>query len=365
MTGPIIRFTRHGRIARLIRFVPIGVVLLLAAAGCGHDKTAPGHPHVTTPLAPVCVEPWTYDTKTARRVVTPHYVIYTTIEDREFLTRVGHVMEGAFAEYRQLTGDLPAGGEPMVCYLFLTRDQWAQFTRHSTGPDAAIYLHINRGGYTVGDWYVAYFIGDVGTFSVAAHEGFHQYAARHFRNRIPPFLEEGIACMFEDIRWDGTAPWWDMQVNSGRFSSLRTAIDQKRLFTLKQLSMIHAGQVVNGPPGRIAAFYGQSWAFTRFLCDGEGGRYRRGLQRMMADAAAGRLFAASPADSRPAGAAWDPRSAPAQLEHYFGDDITTLDHRFQAYVSHLVNREIRTEDNSLSLLTDDSFAHSGSAGVSQ
>ena len=74
----------------------------------------------------------------------------------------------------------------MACYLFQTRDEWAAFTRTRTGADAAIYLQINRGGYTVRDWYVAYFIGDLGTYSVAAHEGFHQYVARHFRSRLPP-----------------------------------------------------------------------------------------------------------------------------------------------------------------------------------
>lgn len=328
---------------------PLGVVailiLCLGMVGCAHDAgNSSGSSASDAALPPVDVQPWTYDGKPANQVQTSHYVIYTTIFDRDLLERVGHVMEGAYAEYNRFAPCSPHSDEPMTCYLFLTRDQWAQFTRHYTGSDASIYLHINRGGYTVHDWYVAYFMGDSGTFSVAAHEGFHQYAARNFKNRIPPFLEEGISCMFEDVRWNGKSPYWTLDVNHGRLSSLRTAIEQKQLFSLNQLAMTHAGQIVNGPPGRIAAFYGQSWAFARFAWDAEDGKYRQGLQQMLSDAAAGKLFAATP--SRPGAFSWDPKSAPLQLEHYFGEDIATLDHHFRAYMSGLVNRQIEEEGNS-------------------
>ncbi len=318
------------------------LILCLGVAGCAHN--AGNSSGSDTALPPVQIQPWTYEGKPAIQVQTAHYAIYTTIPDHELLERVGHVMEGAFAEYNRFAPASPRSDEPMTCYLFLTRDQWAQFTRHYTGSDAAIYLHINRGGYTIHDWYVAYFMGDNGTFSVAAHEGFHQYASRNFRNRIPPFLEEGIACMFEDVRWNGKSPYWSLEVNVGRLSSLRTAIDQKRLFTLDTLATTHAGQIVNGPPGRIAAFYGQSWAFARFCWDAENGKYRHGLQEMLSDAAAGKLFAAT--RLRPGVFVWDPKSAPPQLEHYFGEDIATLDNHFRAYMSGLVNRQIEEENNS-------------------
>ena len=80
---------------------------------------------------------------------------------------------------------------------------------------------------------MAYFIGDLGTYSVAAHEGLHQFLARHFKSRPPPFLEEGMACMFEDVKWDGDLPRWDLLVQpdpAGR--PAKTLAAQARLFPL-------------------------------------------------------------------------------------------------------------------------------------
>lgn len=330
---------------RALLGVIASLILCGGIAGCAHDTgNSSDSSGSDAALPPLDIQPWIYDGKPAVQVQTSHYVIYTTISDRELLDKVGHVMERAYAEYSRFAPASPRSDAPMTCYLFLTRDQWAQFTRHYTGSDAAVYLHINRGGYTIHDWYVAYFMGDVGTFSVAAHEGFHQYASRNFKNRIPPFLEEGIACMFEDVRWKGNTPYWSLDINVGRLSSLRTAIDQRRLFPLDQLAMTHAGQIVNGPPGRIAAFYGQSWAFARFCREAEKGKYRQGLQDMLSDAAAGKLFAAT--RLRPGVFVWDPKSAPSQLEHYFREDIATLDRHFRAYMSGLVNRQVAEENNS-------------------
>ena len=171
------------------------ILLCLFTPGCAIHH-APRESAVN--LSPVKVEHWTFDGEPGRRVTTPHYVVYATVTNDDFLESIGQLMEGALAEYRRLAPDVLESDQPMECYLFATRPQWAKFTREKTGEDAAVYLQINRGGYTVRDWFVAYFLGDVGTFCVAAHEGFHQYAARHFKARIPPFLEEGIACLFED-----------------------------------------------------------------------------------------------------------------------------------------------------------------------
>ena len=139
------------------------------------------------------------------------------------------VMEGALAQYQRFTPGVRLSTRPMECYVFAQRGEWAKFTKDRTGADAAVYLQINRGGYTVRDWYVAYFIGDMGTYSVAAHEGWHQFIARHFKSRPPPFLEEGLACMFEEVRWDhqqgvGRLPRWDLVNNASRRVALKVPL---------------------------------------------------------------------------------------------------------------------------------------------
>lgn len=289
--------------------------------------------------ARVKVEPWSFGSVPGRKLITPHYVIYTTMTDADVLAGVAQVMEGALSQYRRLAPDVLPSGQPMACYLFQTREQWAAFTHSRTGADAAVYLQINRGGYTVRDWYVAYFIGDLGTYSVAAHEGFHQYVARHFRSRLPPFLEEGLACMFEEIGWEsgrgGPLPRWNFATSRSRLAGLRSAYEGGYLVPLEQLAATHAGQVVDQPAGQIEAFYAQSWAFARFLWAAEGGKYRPTLRRILAEAAGGSLFNTGTSRRNDDGL-WDPESASPLLEHYLGADLREVDRSFRKYIQQLV-----------------------------
>ena len=314
------------------------LALLFVATGCASSSrrgTSDGLP------APVRtqLEPWTFEGKPGKKISTPHYVIYTTMSDEDVVAGIGQLMEGALSQYRRLAPDVPPSGQPMACYLFQTRAEWAAFTRSRTGADAAIYLQINRGGYTVHDWYVAYFIGDVGTYSVAAHEGFHQYVARHFRSRLPPFLEEGLACMFEEVRWEsagrgGWLPRWQFAANRSRVVGLRNALEGGYLIPLAQLASMHAGQVVDQPPQKIEAFYAQSWAFARFLWEADGGRHRGTLRRILNDAAAGALFPGR-STRRTEDGLWDPESARPMLEHYLGADVEKIDVAFRRFVHKL------------------------------
>jgi hypothetical protein len=308
--------------------------MFLSAGGCastGRDLTGPADP------ARIRVEPWSFEGKPARKIVSPHYVIYTTVDDEEIVASIGQLMEGALSQYRRLAPPVAASDKPLECFLFQNRHQWATFTKGKTGADAAIYLQINRGGYTVGDWYVAYFIGDVGTLSVAAHEGWHQYVARNFESRLPPFLEEGLACMFEEVYWgegrsarSGPLPRWNFSRNRSRMLGLRNAVEADRLIPLTELASMHAGQVVDQPGEQIEAFYAESWAFAKFLWDGEGGRHRPALRRILTDAAAGTLYPGN--NSRKTdGGMWDPESARPLLEHYLGADLATVDVAFRKY----------------------------------
>ena len=178
----------------------------------------------------------------------------------------------------------------MVCYIFGSRAQWTAYTKAHAGEDASVYLMVNRGGYTAGDQFVAYWIGDAGTFSVAAHEGWHQFAARNLKGRLPPFLEEGIACLFEQPEWIDDLPHFDTTRNMPRLSALRAAADAGELYALPALVRMHAGQVVGKRASRIESFYAESWAFARFLLEAENGRYRPGSCALLDDAARGPAF---------------------------------------------------------------------------
>lgn len=307
---------------------PLGAIaclLSLLIAGCA---VAPAEPAPQPAL--LVTEGWNFADTRGRLIKTPHYNLYTTLEDEEIVANVAQLLEGAYEQYRRFVPDAPGSPTRMDTYLFQYRYEWAAFTEANTGEDAAIYLQILRGGYTYGDVAVSYFLGDLSTYSVASHEGWHQFVGRHFKSRLPPFLEEGIACMFENLHFDGRVPRWDLSVNHNRLAKLQAALEAGQLWSLDQLVRMHAGEVVDQPVERIEAFYAQGWALARFLWEGDGGRYRPALQRLLGDAAHGRLPV--PISVGTSGHLWRPAAAKPLLEHYLQMPFDQIEQRYDAYV---------------------------------
>ena len=268
----------------------------------------------------------------ALTVRTAHYSIHTTMTDRHFLADLAVMMESALLQYEQFTPGLVASVDPMDCYMFARRPEWEAFTAARTGVDATLYLQINRGGYTVRDWYVAYDLHGSGTYAVAAHEGWHQYVARNFHSRLPPFLEEGIATMFENVRYDApVAPVWDLSSHSPRAMKLRNAIASDSLFPLDELITMHAGEVVGMSGARIEAFYAQSWAFAEFLWNADDGKYRPAFQRLLSDCANGTVRPAESARRR-IFESWNPLSVKPMLETYLAMPLADIDQAYQNYM---------------------------------
>jgi len=179
---------------------------------------------------------------------------------------------------------------------------------------------------------------------VAAHEGWHQFVNRHFKGRLPPFLEEGIACMFEHVEWDGDLPRWNLSINPTRTESLRKAMDAGELFKLDKLITLHAGIVVGQSPIRIEAFYAQDWAFARFLWEGENGRYRPALQKLLLDTAAGEVY--DPTGSlRRSYLPWNPAGVRPMLEHYLGEPLDVTSAAFDKFMAKIAYEEIQKQYN--------------------
>jgi hypothetical protein len=307
---------------------------LVALLGSGCTQASRSSTVATNPAA-VTFSEWSFNGRPARTVNSQHYAIHTTISDDALLDSLVMVMEGAYRNYQQLVPPTPSGAaKPMECYIFDARRQWAQFTQDHTGDDAAVYLQINRGGYTVRDWFVAYNIGTVGTYAVAAHEGWHQYVARNFKSRLPPFLEEGIATMFENISWGPRGPHWNLASNPNRSEKLRDAIEASQLWGLEQLCTMHAGDVVSLSGERIETFYAQNWAFAHFMLYADNGTYRPAFNKMLAELSTGEADQYTgrrhgPPDN------WDPRTVRPLLEHYLNMSMKQIDRAYQAYVRKL------------------------------
>ena len=323
------------------------LIVALLLAGCaavgGGGGGGGGRGQWTGPSAPapISVERWDYNQQPGKLIKTSHYLIHTTITDPDALQRLPQVMEGAYAQYQSFVIN-PQPNKPMRCYVFAKRTEWAEFTARHTGMDASIYLQITRGGYTIGDWFVSYFVGENATYSVASHEGWHQYVARNFKGRLPPFLEEGTACMFENVRVSGALPRWDLSANPNRSIGLRTSIEENKLWKLDKLVTLHAGDVVQLPGDRIEAFYAQNWAFARFLWEYNNGQYRPAFKKLLADTAAGTVYD-SAGTLRRASNMWSPSSVRPMLEHYLGKDLNQIETEYLKFIRQIAYEQLNKQ----------------------
>jgi hypothetical protein len=313
-------------------------VVFVAISGCVYR---PSIGQWTGPNSPteVQIDQWSFNEERAKVLRSAHYHIYTTIEDKDLLEFLPQLMEGAFNLYCQIAPIPSISNQPMDCFVFRSRAEWDAYTQRHTGADAKIYLQIRSGGYTIRDRYVTYNVGRVNTFSVICHEGWHQFAGRNFKGRLPPFLEEGIACLFETISWDDRLPRWNLSVNTNRAQSLRKAWDANQLWTLEQLCTTHAGDIVGEQPGKIDAFYAQCWAFARFLQESEQGRYRSALQKWINETAAGTVHDPTQTHTRLT-AGWNPDAIPSMLEHYLGKKCNEIDTEYRAFTKKIAFEEL-------------------------
>lgn len=338
---------RVARVRRVVCRATVVGVLVSVLVGCAPSRPILGSWEGPGVIAPVNIEALAGESTRVQVLRTPNYRIYTTITDQETLDRMAQTLEGALTQYRRLVPDLPtrADPRPLEAYVFASRAEWAEFTARRTGPDARIYLQINRGGYTIGDWFAGFWIGD-GTYAMVAHEGWHQFVGRNFVGRLPPFMDEGFACMFENIRWQpsrgGEVPQWNLSQNRGRALALRNAIDDRKTFPLQDLVSMHAGDVIHMPPDRVDAFYAQNWAFARFLWEGENQKHRPAMQRMLRDLASGK----NPDGTQRPGAAalgWQPKTVRPMLETYLGTNLDAIDVAYQAYVRQIAYDELSAQ----------------------
>jgi hypothetical protein len=316
-----------------------GVYLGLTVAGCAAPGEQLGLWEGPTNLTQTSTKPWVYGEEPAKLLETPHYHLYTTIQEEETLDLLPQVMEGAMTMYHEIAPGVTISKRPLDCYVFRYRNEWDQYTTRFAGVDSKVYLQIRSGGYTIQDRYVAYYIGRLGTFSVAAHEGWHQFAGRHFKGRLPPFFEEGIACMFETISWKDRLPKWNLSVNTPRAQTLRKALDGKYLWPLEQLCSMHAGDIVGESNEKIDAFYAESWAFARFLWEGENGKYRPAMQKWLAETASGEVWDPTGSHKR-SFAPWNRKAVKPMIEHYLGGNFAQIDAGYQAYVKKVAYEEL-------------------------
>lgn len=229
------------------------------------------------------VEPWTFRGAPGQKILTEHYEIYTTLKEPVLIDALPGFVEAAFENYRRVLPPTRTPEERMKTYLFVSRSQWAVFTRQFTGPRAALFLKVRNGGYTERGVAVIEYVAHSITFPLFAHEGFHQYVHHYVNTNAPAWVNEGLAVWCEGQRWGTSAlKEFDPSYNPSRRNDLSQALISNRLHSLRELLKTNAGEVIDGGGQSVATYYAQLWALFLFLREGAGGKYAAGCERMLA-----------------------------------------------------------------------------------
>jgi hypothetical protein len=335
------------------RMMCLGAVLIAAGAlllSCAmHSSPAaiserPGtfspvevSPAVTPSEVLVTTEPWTYESNAGKLLATRSYRIFTTSTRQSLTERLPRFMETALTHYRTALTPLPEPAETLESYVMGTRPQWERLTQRMMGADADVYLQIQRGGFSARGRAILFDIGPRDTFAIAAHEGWHQYTQSTFREALPTSFEEGLAAYMEGFRWRGqdrSQPTFMPWANFERFIQLREARSANALMPLERVvretpqGLMHEGQE------QVLTYYAQVWALIHFLAEGDGGVHRPALNRMIDDAAAGRLTerVRDALGSRAAATLRMRRRGVDLLQVYTGKSAEELDAPYRAFI---------------------------------
>jgi hypothetical protein len=280
-----------------------------------------------------------------QRIETANYRLYTTTSSRILADVLPGFLEAARKEYLHLTGlsDATQDGKFRV-YVLATWKQWARITKDRVrGPSAGKILTMQAGGYfhpdADGGACVFWNIGGSGTYSLAAHEGLHQFLHARLAQPLPKWLEEGLCTLTEGLDMSRREVIFRPDKNPVRRRGLGRALAQDRWIPLETLASMDAGDALGHDPDRPLAYYGQLWSLARFLLSRD--EYARAVRKLVADAEAGRLHEAlgiSAADM--ARLQRRPRSynrliGRRVLEAYFGD-VDTLSERWRRFATELV-----------------------------
>ena len=283
-----------------------GAALLLSSCESSSRVTTPGEPDLerarqaSRPRAPrermdpppvkvvLSTEPWSFGSATGMVIRTPNYRIYTTETSQALRERLPEFLERALAHYRSGLGALPAPTIRLDTYLMDSRPQWVALSKRLTGTNDGPHDMIGRGGYALRGIGVFYDIGLYDTLAIAAHEGWHQYTQRTFKDPLPVWLEEGLASYMEGHKWEGDRAVFQPWANIERFDRLREAHAKGALIPFPTLLESSPQELAKRGDGSELTYYAQVWALIHFLHEGDDNRYRAGLRSLLSDAARGR-----------------------------------------------------------------------------
>jgi len=290
------------------------------------------------------IEPWNNKFGPGLKLTTEHYEIYSTAQQPLILRLVPGFVESAYRGYNdQLAQPIETANKSTI-YLFADRGQWEDFTYEFAGEQAPLFCKIQTGAYYLNGVCVVYDIGAKRTLAALGHEGWHQFNSRHFTYRLPSWLDEGVAMLFETSVYEQGLFRFDPAANVQRLGALKETLSNAKQIVLQDLIATSPGEVLaTDQTEAVMAFYSQSYALIRFLREADYGKRLNAYRRLMQDG----LMGYWPLDEANSATAEDrnlPRTIPwnravgAQLfEHYVGRDMEQLNREYLAFCRRIVS----------------------------
>lgn len=221
-------------------------------------------------------------------VESKHYVIYSDL-DRAATLDYARRLDAMYEEYSRRLADFPVNGnEKFQVHLFKKQSDYRRFTGSRLPNSAGIFIPSMQAlaGYEES-------AGRTALRQTLQHEAFHQFAWQAISQKLPIWLDEGLAQIFEEGVWTGDK-FLLGQVPPARLKLLRDDIANNRLIPFKTLLTMsrqtYQARMKDDAVGRSQ--YNQAWAMTHFLvfaADEKGNaRYRDRLLAWLRDMHAGR-----------------------------------------------------------------------------
>jgi hypothetical protein len=340
------------------KFAIIWIALIFSLSGCFEvaSSVSTGSAHrIDTPAGMLehlqgerlpalkSVEVWENKYGPGLKLSTAHYEVFTTLLEPLMLRQVPGFVESAYWGYQGQLPETIRTSTRFTIYLFATRQQWEDFTSTFAGSQAAQFFKIEDGAYYLNGACVAYNIGRERTFAVLGHEGWHQFNSRHFTFRLPSWLDEGIATLFEVHRSRDGLFYFEPGRNGYRLGSLKKALMNGNMIPLRELIAVNPGEVLAGDEeDALSVFYGQSYALVRFLREEGYGKRLRNYHQLLLGGLGGD-WPLSEADKMIAADRnirrtflWNRTISPILFKHYIGDDFDQIEKEYVAFCRKIV-----------------------------
>lgn len=258
-----------------------GLLLIMTGIALGGATGCAMTPKKLPPV-PFEKSTWRFGRTDGYHLQTEHYDIYTTLDHDILVDALPEFVERAYANYTALVPPTRPLDKRMRAFLFVSRGQWAAFTKRVMKEQAPVYMKIRNGGYSARGVTVMEYVAHQITFPLLAHEGWHQYLYHQVNTRIPAWINEGLAVRCEGQRWGNEGvrefdPWY----NPMRRNRLAEAIISDELYSLRRLLRTHPGNEIDHTTEKVLTYYAQLWALVLFLEEGADGKYAEGYRRML------------------------------------------------------------------------------------